>query len=105
MVWIVLSLQKKLEDNLEEFREINDLLKEKNRYIRQLREKIDEGNGSLPNESTYQYENRITAQKDDKPQFTQSDNDIPRPPAPQFTDNIGVKMVKKKNLFERIFRS
>lgn len=103
----VKRLEKKLEDNLEEFKEINDLLKEKNKYIRQLREKIDETNEVLPNESTYEYESRITPTTESTNIVPQPkiDESIPKPPPPQFTDNIGTKMVKKKNLIDRIFRS
>jgi hypothetical protein len=105
------KLQKQLEDNLEEFQEVNNLLKEKNRYIRQLREMIDNQSETPPNESTYEYTSRINMQ----PQIPDIKNNVADnsksrdtdvPPVPYFTDSSEEEYKKKNsNILDKIFRS
>ncbi len=100
-------LEGQVKDQLEEFKQVNNLLKEKNRYIRQLRKQVESEPEDITSPDTFKYNNEISKDSSDV-----DVSDIPKeeglpelPPAPFFTDNLNNKPKKRKSPFSGIFRS
>jgi hypothetical protein len=82
-------LNGKIEDQLEEFKQLHNLLKAKNRYIRELREQLENKSPQIKSADT----------------DTSQGNIPPEPPIPHFTNDLGSQNTKKKSVFTGIFRS
>ncbi|MFH1547566.1 MAG: hypothetical protein ABIC57_03705 [bacterium] len=108
-------LEGKINDQLEEFNQLHNLLKEKNRYIRQLRLNSAESSVEVNSCDNNQFPIQNDESKVQKPtvqniepsqQITPIETvEPPDPPLPHFTDDTISHNPKKKGFLDNIFRS